>query len=37
MLLGRVLLNYIKLRTLHYLGGTVCLVLLALTVYELLA
>ena len=35
--LGRVLLNYIKLRTLHYLGGSVCLVLLALTVYELLA
>jgi len=36
VLLGRVLLNYIKLRTLHYLGGTVCLVLLGLTVYELL-
>jgi Ca2+/H+ antiporter, TMEM165/GDT1 family len=35
--LGRVLLNYIKLRTLNYLGASVCLVLLALTVYELLA
>jgi len=35
--LGRVLLNYVKLRTLNYLGASVCLVLLALTVYELLA
>ena len=36
VLLGRVLLNYVKLRTLHYLGGTMCLVLLAITLYELL-
>ena len=36
VLLGRVLLNYIKLRTLHYLGGSVCLVLLGITVYDLL-
>ncbi len=36
VLLGRVLLNYIKLRTLHYLGGTVCLLLLGITVYDLL-
>ena len=36
VILGRVLLNYIKLRTLHYLGATVCLVLLGLTIYELL-
>ena len=37
VVLGRVLLNYIKLRTLHYLGGGVCLLLFAITVYELLA
>ena len=37
VVLGRVLLNYIKLRTLHYLGGGVCLLLLAITIYELLA
>jgi putative Ca2+/H+ antiporter (TMEM165/GDT1 family) len=36
-ILGRVLLNYVKLRTLNMLGGTVCLLLLGLTVYELLA
>jgi Ca2+/H+ antiporter, TMEM165/GDT1 family len=35
-ILGRVLLNFVKLRTLHYIGGTVCLVLLGITVYELL-
>jgi putative Ca2+/H+ antiporter (TMEM165/GDT1 family) len=37
VLLGRVLLTFVKLRTLHYLGATVCLVLLGLTIYELLA
>ncbi len=37
VVLGRVLLNYIKLRTLHYLGGGVCLLLFAITIYELLA
>ena len=37
VVLGRVLLNYIKLRTLHYLGGGVCLLLFAITLYELLA
>jgi len=36
VVLGRVLLNYVKLRTLHYIGGTMCLVLLAITLYELL-
>jgi Ca2+/H+ antiporter, TMEM165/GDT1 family len=35
-ILGRVLLNYVRLRTLNYVGATVCLVLLGLTVYELL-
>jgi putative Ca2+/H+ antiporter (TMEM165/GDT1 family) len=36
VLLGRWLLNHIRLRTLHYVGGTMCLVLEALTLYELL-
>ena len=35
VILGRVLLNYIKLRTLHYLGAGVCLLLFAITIYEL--
>jgi putative Ca2+/H+ antiporter (TMEM165/GDT1 family) len=35
VVLGRVLLNYIKLRTLHYLGGGVCLLLFGVTLYEL--
>ena len=33
---GRVLLRYIKLSTIHYLGAAVCLVLAALTAYQLL-
>jgi putative Ca2+/H+ antiporter (TMEM165/GDT1 family) len=36
VLLGRWLLNHIKLRTLHYVGGGMCLLLVALTAYELL-
>jgi putative Ca2+/H+ antiporter (TMEM165/GDT1 family) len=36
VLVGRVLLNHVRLRTLHLLGGSVCLLLLAITVYELL-
>ena len=36
VLVGRVLLNHIRLRTLHYVGGTMCLVLAAITLYELL-
>jgi len=36
VLAGRVLLNHIKLGTLHYVGGAVCLVLAAVTVWELL-
>ena len=36
VLAGRVLLNHIRLRTLHYVGGTMCLVLEAITLYELL-
>jgi len=37
VLTGRVLLNHIKLRTLHYVGGTACLVLEAITLYEILS
>ncbi len=37
VLVGRVLLNHIRLRTLHYVGGSMCLVLLGLTLAELLA
>ncbi len=33
---GRVLLRYMRLSVLHYVGGTVCLLLAALTTYELL-
>ena len=33
---GRVLLRYMKLSVLHYVGATVCLVLAAVTLYELL-
>lgn len=36
VLLGRWLLEHIRLRTLHLVGGTACLVLLALTLWELL-
>jgi putative Ca2+/H+ antiporter (TMEM165/GDT1 family) len=37
VLVGRVLLSKVRLRTLHLLGGTMCLVLAAITVYELLS
>ena len=36
VLAGRFLLRHMKLSVLHYLGGTVCLVLAAVTLYELL-
>ena len=36
VLVGRVLLSRIRLRTLHYLGGGMCLVLASITLYELL-
>ncbi len=36
VLVGRVLLSRIRLRTLHYLGGSMCLVLASITLYELL-
>jgi len=35
VLVGRVLLNHIRLRTLHYVGGTACLVLEAITLWEI--
>jgi putative Ca2+/H+ antiporter (TMEM165/GDT1 family) len=35
--MGRVLLRYVKLSLIHYVGAAVCLVLAAVTVYELLA
>lgn len=35
VLIGRWLLNHVRLRTLHYVGAGMCLLLLALTVYEL--
>lgn len=34
---GRVLLRYLKLAVLHYIGAGVCLVLAGITLYELLA
>ena len=37
VLAGRVLLNHIRLGVLHYVGGGVCLVLAAITLWELLA
>ena len=37
VLAGRMLLRYMRLSVLHYLGATVCLVLAAVTTYELLA
>jgi putative Ca2+/H+ antiporter (TMEM165/GDT1 family) len=37
VLAGRVLLRYIKLSTVHYVGSGVCLLLAAVTAYELLA
>ena len=37
VLAGRVLLRYLRLSVLHYVGAAVCLVLAALTVYELVA
>lgn len=36
VLVGRTLLNRVRLGTLHYVGGSVCLVLAAITLYELL-
>lgn len=36
VLLGRVLMRYISLKALHLLGGTVCLLLAGLTIYELI-
>jgi Ca2+/H+ antiporter, TMEM165/GDT1 family len=37
VLSGRVLLRYMKLSMLHYIGAAVCLVLAAVTLYEVLA
>lgn len=37
ILVGRVLLRHVRLSTIHYLGSGVCLLLAALTAYELLA
>ena len=37
VLAGRVLLRHLRLSVLHYIGATVCLVLAAVTAYELLA
>lgn len=34
---GRVLLRYLRLSVLHYVGGSVCLVLAAITSYEILS
>ncbi len=36
VLVGRVLLTRIRLSTLHYIGGTACLVLLVITLWEIL-
>lgn len=36
VLAGHVLLRYIKLATVHYVGAAVCLALAAVTAYELL-
>lgn len=35
VLIGRWLLNHVRLQTLHYVGAAMCLLLLGLTVYEL--
>ncbi|MGA9746167.1 MAG: TMEM165/GDT1 family protein, partial [Nocardioides sp.] len=37
VLAGRVLLRHLRLSVLHYVGGTVCLLLAAFTLYEILA
>ena len=37
VLAGRVLLRYVKLSVIHYIGGAVCLVLAAVTAFELFA
>jgi len=37
VLAGRVLLRYMRLSVLHYIGGSVCLVLAGLTLFEVLA
>jgi putative Ca2+/H+ antiporter (TMEM165/GDT1 family) len=36
VVLGRILLSRIRLSTLHYVGGSMCLVLEAITLYEIL-
>jgi putative Ca2+/H+ antiporter (TMEM165/GDT1 family) len=36
VVLGRLLLKRIRLSTLHYIGGSMCLVLEAITLYEIL-
>ena len=35
MLAGRVLLRYVRLSVIHYVGAAVCLLLAGLTAYEL--
>jgi putative Ca2+/H+ antiporter (TMEM165/GDT1 family) len=37
VIVGRVLLNHVKLSLLHYLGATVCVVLAGVTIFELVA
>jgi len=37
VVVGRVLLNHVKLATIFYLGGFVCVVLLGVTVYEMVS
>ncbi len=37
VIVGRVLLRYVPLHVLHYIGAGVCLVLAALTVFELVS
>lgn len=36
VLVGRILLNHVRLSLVHYVGATVCLVLAAVTAYELI-
>jgi putative Ca2+/H+ antiporter (TMEM165/GDT1 family) len=37
VLSGRWLLNHVRLSTLHYVGGAMCLLLAGITLYELLS
>ena len=37
VLMGRVLLRYMRLSVLHYVGATVCLLLAGITLYEIVA